>query len=312
MKNLIFKSRAFSFFIVIIIYVAAFFGGFFIFGLSGSLNPLIAFFLADIAATVIVWLAGIVLKNSSVYDPYWSVAPLVFIPAWIASAKEQFLLVDLLFIIAVFVWGLRLTVNWALRWKGLGQQDWRYTMLREKSPKMWFITNLVGINVMPTIFVYLSLIPAYCAITRDLSLNAPLQLLKDWQPQDMANLPAAIAGFVICIAAVAIQAIADRQMDNFKRDAHDKSKYIDSGLWRYSRHPNYFGEVLFWWGIWIIQMGFIPQLWITLIGPVSMTLLFLFISIPMMENHIAASKPGYITYRKKVSMLIPWMRSGRK
>ncbi|MDD5017054.1 MAG: DUF1295 domain-containing protein, partial [Eubacteriales bacterium] len=77
-----------------------------------------------------------------------------------------------------------------------------------------------------------------------------------------------------------------------------------SGLWRYSRHPNYLGEVLFWWGVWVIQMSVLPALWWTIFAPTAMTLLFLFISIPMMEKRLLASKEGYAAYKKSTSMLL--------
>jgi steroid 5-alpha reductase family enzyme len=131
-----------------------------------------------------------------------------------------------------------------------------------------------------------------------------------------------LTGFIISIAAVIIQTISDAQMDLFHKSIikinntekiHSKENNtsagnIDKGLWRHSRHPNYFGEVMLWWGIWIMQMGINPQKWITVTGPVVMTLLFVFISIPMMERHVIESKPDYLKYKQQVSMLIPWFR----
>ena len=80
---------------------------------------------------------------------------------------------------------------------------------------------------------------------------------------------------------------------------------MQGGLWKYSRHPNYFGEITFWWGIYIIQLGMAPQYWFTIAGPVLMTLLFVIISVPMMKNKLLASKQGYAQYIKSTSMLIP-------
>ena len=311
MKNPVPVSRFASFLIIFIIYVAAFFGGFLVLYFLPGLHPLISFLIADVAATIIVWIAGLILKNASAYDPYWSVLPPVFITVWIIQATDAFTSADLLFILAVFIWGLRLTVNWAMRWVNLGHQDWRYTMLREKSPKIWFLTNLFGINLIPTLFVYMALVPAYVALSGSKGTGFPLFLAP------LQNLPAAAgsaiiaAGFIFCIAAVVLQAISDRQMDDFKKRATDKSKYIEIGLWKFSRHPNYFGEVLFWWGIWVMQMGVAPGAWLTVVGPVAMTFLFIFISVPMMENHVILSKPGYAAYKKRVSMLVPWPRRAR-
>jgi steroid 5-alpha reductase family enzyme len=175
-----------------------------------------------------------------------------------------------------------------LRWKGLKHEDWRYLMLKVKSPRTWFLTNLVGINLMPTAIVFLALIPLYYSIGYGGGINYLI-----------------ITGFIVSAAAVIVQTISDAQMDLFRKS---DTGNIDKGLWRHSRHPNYFGEVMFWWGLWIMQMGINPQKWITVTGPVVMVFLFVFISIPMMERHIIESKPDYLKYKQQVSMLIPWFR----
>jgi steroid 5-alpha reductase family enzyme len=292
------KSRASSFLFILAIYAFAFFIGLLVFYLfnnmlgSTNFHVLVSFFLADFAATLIVWSFGLLFANSSVYDPYWSVAPVVILVFWMMPRGISFTITDILFLVAVVVWAVRLTLNWAIRWKGLDHQDWRYVMLKEKTPHLWFLTNLVGINVMPTIIVFLALIPAYFGIGPKGALN---------------NLT--VLGFAMCAVAVLIQAIADKQMDFFRENKSFKNQCIDRGLWRYSRHPNYFGEVLFWWGIWLMQMGVTPQKWATVIGPVVMTLLFLFVSIPMMERYILLSKTSYNSYQKQVSMFLPWFRT---
>ena len=292
------KSRITSFLLILAIYVLAFFIGLVVFNLFNNMHVfnnihvLVSFFLADIAATLVVWGFGILFANSSVYDPYWSVAPIVILAFWMTTRGISFTITDILFLVAIIVWALRLTLNWAIRWKGLNHQDWRYVMLKEKSPRLWFLTNLIGINVMPTIIVFLALIPAYFGIGSEGTVN---------------NLT--VIGFSICVGAVLIQSFADKQMDFFRKNKSFKNQCIDKGLWRYSRHPNYFGEVSFWWGIWLMQMGVIPQIWVSVIGPVVMTLLFLFISIPMMEKYILTSKSSYSSYQKQVSMFIPWFRT---
>ncbi len=280
------NNRSVSILIVLAIYIIAFFIGLLVFRLSTDMHILISTFLADIAATIIVWGFGILFLNSSVYDPYWSIAPVVIVPFWMITKGISLSVTDILFIVVIVIWGIRLTLNWAMRWRGLQQQDWRYTMLKEKSPRLWFLTNLFGINLIPTIIVFAALVPVYYGIGQTGSLKA-----------------LTIFGFIVCMGAVLIQAISDKQMDLFKKDTSNKNQYIDKGLWRYSRHPNYLGEVSFWWGIWLMQMGPIPKLWSTVAGPVLMTLLFIFISIPMMEKHILESRPTYVKYQRQVSVL---------
>lgn len=280
------KNRTISFLIVLAVYILAFFAGLLVFKLSSSMHLLVSTFLADIAATLVVWGFGILFGNSSIYDPYWSVAPLIILPCWIMIKGISFSAIDILFLVAVIVWGIRLTLNWAFRWKGLHHQDWRYTMLKKRSHRLWFFTNLMGINLMPTIIVFAALTPAYFGIGQGRPLNF---LTGIW--------------FAVCITAVLVESISDRQMNLFKKDRSNKNKYINRGLWHYSRHPNYLGEISFWWGIWLMQMGVSPQIWATVAGPVLITLLFIFISIPMMEKHILTSVPDYSRYQKRVSVL---------
>jgi len=285
MTGLSIKNKTTSLAIVFLIYVFACFMGFLVFVLNSGMHLILSTLLADIAATLIVWIFGIILKNSSVYDPYWSMIPLIIIIPWIIKAASVSV-GDILFIAAIFIWGIRLTINWIVRWRGLSQQDWRYTMLKNKSPRLWFITNLMGINMMPTLIVFAALIPVYFGMGQDRDINA-----------------FSVIGFTVCIGAVLIQAISDRQMDLFRRDSSNKSRHIDRGLWHYSRHPNYLGEISFWWGLWLMQIGILPGLWVTIAGPVLMTLLFVFVSIPMMEKYIIETRPGYREYQKKVSVL---------
>lgn len=289
------KNRKTSFFLIFLIYIIAFFIAFLVYYFTRNLHILVSTFLADVAATLVVWGFGLLFGNASAYDPYWSVAPLVIIPFWIIISGRSLALIHIFFIAAIFIWGIRLTMNWAFRWRDFTHQDWRYTMLKNKNPRMWFFTNLVGINLMPTIIVYLALVPAYYGVTADSYTNINV---------------VSFIGILICLGAVILQLVSDLQMDRFKNNNRYKDRHIDIGLWKYSRHPNYFGEVSFWWGIWLIQLGTDFKMFITIIGPVAMTLLFLFISIPMMEKHISLSKPGYMLYKKQVSVFIPWFRRG--
>jgi steroid 5-alpha reductase family enzyme len=278
-----------SLILVVFVYSAAFIIAAIVFQLFKGTGVLVATLLADVAATLVVWGTGLIFKNASLYDPYWSVIPMFVIPFWVIIKGFPAAAMDILVIIAVTIWGIRLTMNWVLGWKGLTHQDWRYTMLKEKNPDIWFITNLGGINMMPTIFVFLGMVPAYYMINN---------------PQKPNTI--SIIGFLICLAAASLQFFSDRQMSLFRKEAANSGKCINNGLWKFSRHPNYLGEISLWWGIWVMQIGVAPQHWLTVIGPVAMTILFVFISIPMMEKYVMAKRPGYAEYKKTVPMLIPF------
>lgn len=117
-------SKPASLLIVAAVYVLAFFAGLFIYSILYFLSPLVRFLAADAAATVLVWLSGLLFKNASMYDPYWSVAPIVLIICFInISAKLD--IIGILYLAVLSFWGVRLTLNWATGWRGMAQQDWR-------------------------------------------------------------------------------------------------------------------------------------------------------------------------------------------
>jgi steroid 5-alpha reductase family enzyme len=107
--------------------------------------------------------------------------------------------------------------------------------------------------------------------------------------------------------ATTIEFVADEQMKRFKKTALP-GEYINRGLWKYSRHPNYFGEITFWVGLYVMSLGVSGSPWWTGIGVVVILLMFLFASIPMMEERTLRSKPHYAAQIKTVSVLVPWFR----
>jgi steroid 5-alpha reductase family enzyme len=115
-------------------------------------------------------------------------------------------------------------------------------------------------------------------------------------------------GLVIMILSATLQFIADAQMRAFKKRNLNKKECIEEGLWKYSRHPNYFGEVMVWWGLYLIYFGSTQSINLYLLAPLAMTSLFIFISIPMMEKKILRTRPEYEGYQDRVSMLIPLPR----
>ncbi|MEX1378316.1 MAG: DUF1295 domain-containing protein [Eubacteriales bacterium] len=280
-------SRKTSILIIAVIYILAAFIGYLVHRLFEGMGLLMSVFLADVAATIVVWLFGVLLKNASVYDPYWSVAPIVILAFWLFQKGGSFAAADIMLAVAILVWGVRLTYNWALNWQGMDHVDWRYEMLKEDNPKIWQLINFGGINMMPTILVYLGMIPAYYIIFNQVYIGVRLYI-----------------GFAICILCPAIQLIADKQMKDFR--VHKEKTSMETGLWKYSRHPNYFGEIMFWWGIFIMYMGTVEYFYKPAAGALLITLLFVFISIPMMEKHVLKKYPEYESYQKRVSMVVPW------
>ena len=239
---------------------------------------------ADVAMTVLIWGFGLVYENVSVYDPYWSVIPPVMFTAW-ALYKHCFTLPVVLLLVAVWWWGIRLTGNWVWTFRGIGHEDWRYTRYREtQSPFLFQVTNFFGLNMVPTLVVFACMLPGFGLFEATGPANA-----LTW------------AGFAICFASATLQLVADTQIHRF-RAAHPGA-VCDAGLWKHGRHPNYFGEVMMWWGVWLMYASLRGIDWLML-APFAMTDLFLFISIPMMERRQLAHKPAYASYRKRTRLFI--------
>lgn len=260
-----------------------------------GIHPLLLMLAADVLATIIVFIFSLLYKNSSLYDPYWSVIPPAIALYWACHFQVAESLPVILVLAGISVWAVRLTLNWIRGWHGLSHQDWRYVMLREKNPKLYWLTNFGGIHMFPTLIVFAGMLPVYYFIYAYANVEGELIL------------PVVYLGFVLTIIAALIELVADEQMRSFKKRAK-QGEFIDEGLWHYSRHPNYFGEILFWFGLWVMLMGITPAYWWAGIGWVAMAVMFIFVSIPMMKEKNLKSKPGYQAYVDKVSMLVPWFR----
>ena len=253
-------------------------------------QPLLGLFAADVVATIVVWAFGLLYENVSVYDPYWSVFPPVAYLLW-AFHTGVWSLPVILLLVASWYWGWRLTRNWAITFKGIAHEDWRYTKYRSLHPALFHLINFFGLNMVPTLVVFAAMLPGLKLYELSIVDN---QL-------SIINYCLLSIGFLVCLASATIQLIADKQSHDF-RAAHP-GEVCNVGLWKHGRHPNYFGEIQFWWGIWIMYAAFNGFDWFIL-GPLAMTALFLGISIPLMEHRQLANKPAYAAYRKQTRILI--------
>jgi steroid 5-alpha reductase family enzyme len=273
------------------IYVSAFVIVYCIFPLLPDSRIMINLFIGDMIATVVIFIFSMVTGNSSVYDPYWSVVPPVIAVYLVtifpgANRPRQLIILAL-----VLFWSIRLTFNWLRGWQGLRHQDWRYTAISEKTGIGYWPVSFVGIHLMPTFLVFLGCFPLRYALSAAAPLNG-------------YDIPAVL----FTLSAILTEWIADEQLYRFRK-GDGRGTFIQSGLWQYSRHPNYLGEVSFWGGIFLFVLSssefkIVAGYW-TLIGLVCMVILFTRISIPLMEKRNRERKPGYAEYVKKVPALLP-------
>ena len=285
------ESKITSSLIVLAVYILAFLGAYFLSPKINFSETMVNVLIVDVVATIIVFVFSVILNNSSVYDPYWSVAPPVIVIYLITLFPEGNTVRQLVVLALVLFWSLRLTINWLRGWPGLHHQDWRYINIAEKTGIFYWPVSFLGIHFMPTIFVFLGCLPLW------FSLSSP-------EPFNLYDIVAIVFTFI----AIMVEWRADEQLIKFRKSG-SKESYMKSGLWAISRHPNYLGEISFWVGIFLFLIsasnlkGSVGY-W-TAVGFISMIILFKFISIPMMEKRNKTRKPGYQEYINNVPALFP-------
>jgi steroid 5-alpha reductase family enzyme len=267
--------------------------------LCRGLHPIWVAALADLAATVTVFVFSMAFDNSSLYDPYWSVAPPVIALCWLLSSGGGLVVARVIPLFGLLVaWSVRLTGNWARGWRGIKHEDWRYVEFRRRFGRLYWPVSFLGIHLFPTVIVFLGCLSLYAV------LGVPTRGFRFLD---------AVAILVTALA-VWIEATADRQLRRFVAGraaepgaAPGRALLFERGLWSLSRHPNYFGEVLFWWGLYVFSLAGSPESWWALLGPLTVTALFFFVSVPMMDRHMLERRPEYAEAMRTRSGLVPWL-----
>lgn len=256
-------------------------------------HPVLIVLILDLVATLTIFLFSVVFNNSSLYDPYWSVAPPVIMIFWAVHDQtlEAASPVQAMILSLVLFWSLRLTLNWLIRWRGIRDEDWRYVAMRFRFQEQYWIVSLTGIHLFPTALVFFGCLSAYPALV----LHEGSMGWMEW-----------IAAGVTFLG-ILIEMTADLQLLRFNREK-SLSDFQNSGLWKFSRHPNYFGEIIFWVGLFLFSTGIEEVYWWILPGPVLIILMFYFISIPMIDRRMLRRRTGYRDYYKQTSALIPLPR----
>ena len=256
-------------------------------GLSGALVQL---GLGTLVAMVFIFAASVALNNSSMYDPYWSLQPLAIAGYYLwlgwGSLNGRQILIAML----ALLYAARLTANFYRDWPGLSKEDFRYVGFRKAAGRLYWPVSFLGIHLFPTVMVFLGCLPMYAASAGD--HGAALGWLD------------AVGAFVT-LGAIALAFVADEQLRLFRRDPASRGGCIGTGLWARSRHPNYLGEITTWWGFWLLVLAAAPKYWWTVVGAGAITVMFVFVSVPMMEKRALATREGYREYRRRTPMLLP-------
>ena len=252
------------------------------------------FLYADLAMTVATFVFSLLKRNSSVYDAYWSVIPFYLIVLWFFYYDGMdWTIYQWTSAFVVSFWAIRLTWSWGRGWPGWEHEDYRYVNFRKQFGKFFQPINLLAIHLYPTIIVFLGMWGLFWVFNFGAVENQFLFY----------------CGAFISTLGVFFELFADRELAQFrKRENKKKEDLLRTGIWAYSRNPNYLGEILFWFGLFAMGFAFGAPLY-TAIGSVGILLMFLFASIPMKNKQMTKHRPeAFAKYKKEVSVLIPLPR----
>lgn len=235
----------------------------------------------------VLWLVSLVIKDASIVDIFWGIGFLIATLSYAANTSgdpgRRLLMVGL-----VAAWGVRLAAHLARRNLGKGE-DYRYAAWRKQYGDIWWIRSYFHVFLLQGAIMWVVSAPVLAAM--------------------VAPAPAAPAFFDILglgfwAVGFFFEAVGDYQLAAFKADPANKGKVMDRGLWRYTRHPNYFGDAMMWWGFYLIALG--AGGWWTVFSPLLMTYLLLRVSgVAMLEGSLKQRKPEYAEYIRKTSAFIP-------
>jgi steroid 5-alpha reductase family enzyme len=239
------------------------------------------------ACMLTLWIVSLATKNASIVDPFWGtgfviVSWVTFLRVGEASARTWLLLA------MVSMWGLRLSLYLLIRNLPHGE-DYRYRAMRKSIGDKFWLVSLITVFSLQGILMWL--------------ISAPLQL-------SIANKNSQIGAFemlgaFLWLVGFSFEAIGDSQLRAFKNDVANEGKVMDRGLWQYTRHPNYFGETVLWWGYGIFALSSPGGAW-ALLAPAAMTFLLLRVSgVALLEKSIGDRRPGYREYVERTSAFIP-------
>lgn len=242
-----------------------------------------------IGLMTVTWAISVIVRNASVVDVAWSLN-------FLAVSVAGFVIGDgllgrrSLMLWLVAIWAIRLSVHIGIRNRGKGE-DYRYRAFRERyGPQRYWWVSLFQVFWLQGAIAFV--------------VSLPLQVVAAGRTPEVLTWADA-AGALLWIVGFAFEVIGDAQLVAFKRDPTNTGSVMDRGLWRYTRHPNYFGDAALWWGYGLIGL-LTPWGWLALLGPLVMTLMLLKVSgVAMLEETIASRRPGYEDYIRRTSAFVP-------
>jgi steroid 5-alpha reductase family enzyme len=245
--------------------------------------------LVILASMLALWLLSLRLQDASIVDIFWGAGFVITAWVYFYLTPDGFMTRKLLIAILATIWGLRLSIHILIRNWGHGE-DFRYRKWREESGKNWWWFSFFKVFLLQGFLMWIISVPLLAAQV------SPLPGRLIWL--DYLGLLAWGVGFFF-------EAVGDWQLSRFKAEPANKGQLLKTGVWRYTRHPNYFGDAAQWWGFYLIAAA-AGGFW-TIFSPIIMTLLLRNVSgVSMLEKSLKGTKPGYAEYMRTTNAFIPW------
>ncbi len=236
---------------------------------------------------VLLWVASLVARDASIVDRFWGISFIVLASA-ASAATDGYETRAHLVMLLVAIWGLRLSFYITVRNLGTGE-DFRYRAMRRAWGARFPFVSLFTVFLLQGVIAWIVSLPVQAAIDAD-------------TPARLTALD--VLGVLVWTAGFLFETIGDWQLARFKDDPRNRGRLLDRGLWRYTRHPNYFGDALQWWGLWLFAAA--TGAWWTAVGPALMTFLLMRVSgVTLLEKRLRSSKPEYEEYCRRTSAFIP-------
>lgn len=257
--------------------------------MDAFLNLFLVNLLAAAGLMIIGWVYSLIKKDVTIADSLWGLGFVLI--AWLTFFRaDGFLLRKLLITGLVTVWGLRLFIHLSIRHRGKGE-DPRYGLWREKHGQAFWIVSLFKVFLVQALFQWL------------IAMGVQYGQISD-TPAHLT--PLDVLGFLIWTIGIVIESFADLQLKQFLSAPANKGKIMNQKLWKYSRHPNYFGETLIWWGLFVIVLSTPWGFW-TIVSPLLITYTLLKLTgVTLMEETQFGDNPEYQRYIQKTNAFIPW------
>ncbi len=237
----------------------------------------------------LLWFVSLALKNSSIVDIFWGTGFVVTTWTAFALTPAGFPPRKLLISMLVTIWGLRLSLHIAIRNRGK-PEDFRYQVWRREAGKAWWWRSFFKVFLLQGVLMWI--------------IGAPLLAAQIGATPHRLTLIDFVA-ILIWVVGFFFEAVGDWQLTRFKANPLNKGKLMNQGIWRYTRHPNYFGDATQWWGFYLVALA--AAGWWTIFAPIIMTGLLMRVSgVTLLEKTMKETKPGYKEYLETTSEFIPW------